>query len=69
MTQDEKDEVRRLKRRLAQIEEFRLEEDKGIRPMNYRGPLPRPTCGCQTWGCWGCCNTEQQIRSLQGTFS
>ncbi len=38
-------------------------------PKAYQGPLPRPVCNCNGWGCWGCCLTEQQIRSQQGTFS
>jgi len=29
----------------------------------------RPLCDCNGWGCWGCCTSEQQIRSAQGTFS
>jgi hypothetical protein len=26
-------------------------------------------CGCNGWGCLGCCETEAEIRSRQGTFS
>ena len=70
MTEQEKTEVRLLKKRLAEIEAFRIEEDKGIRPKNYRGPLPRPECNCpKTYHCcWGCCNTNQEIRSNQGIY-
>jgi hypothetical protein len=35
----------------------------------YTGPLPRPPCDCKGWGCWGCCNSESRIRSMQGIFS
>ena len=34
----------------------------------YEGPLPRPACDCQSWGCWGCCNTESEIRAKQGIY-
>lgn len=34
----------------------------------YQGPSPRPACNCEGWGCFGCCNTEQEIRGRQGTF-
>lgn len=28
-----------------------------------------PECSCRGWGCWNCCNSEQEIRSRQGIFS
>ncbi len=38
-------------------------------PINYEGPIPRPKCDCETWGCFGCLDTHQQIRGAQGTYS
>lgn len=36
--------------------------------VKYEGPLPRPKCDCRGWGCFGCCNNDQEIRSRSGTF-
>jgi hypothetical protein len=29
----------------------------------------QPDCGCNGWGCFGCCETEAEIRGRQGAFS
>jgi hypothetical protein len=69
MTFEELTEIGRLEKRLEELKLWWLEEKANERPINYRGQLPRPACNCNAWGCWGCCLTEQQMRSQQGTFS
>lgn len=39
-----------------------------VEVKKYQGPTPRPICDCAGWGCFGCCNTEEEIRSRQGTY-
>lgn len=51
-------------KREAELKSIQLHRPTG----NYTGPKPRPTCDCQGWGCWGCCDTDQQIRSRQGIY-
>lgn len=38
-------------------------------PLDYEGPIPRPKCDCDSWGCFGCLDTHQEIRSSQGIYS
>lgn len=54
---------------LQKLKVWAIEEQSGERSNNYQGPLPRPLCDCKSWGCWGCCLTEQQMKSKQGIFS
>lgn len=68
MTNEELSEYTRLPRRINELDALMAEESNGIRPINYRGPLPRPECNCSSWGCWGCCNTEAEIRARSGIF-
>jgi hypothetical protein len=38
------------------VQRMTLERILGIRPPDYSGPLPRPKCNCNNFGCWGCMN-------------
>ena len=48
--------------------ELKAQEDRGVRPINYRGTIPRPECNCGGWGCFGCLNTNEEIRKRQGIY-
>lgn len=30
--------------------------------------MTRDPCVCNGWGCWSCCDSEEEIRGKQGTF-
>ena len=68
MTEKELQELDAAERTVSRLMNLKIEEEQGERPLNYRGPLPRPLCDCKTWGCWGCCNTESELRGKQGIY-
>lgn len=41
---------------------------RSVSDTNKNVNKPKLCRGCQGWGCWECCTSEQQIRSMQGTF-
>lgn len=46
----------KLTKKQKKFQRIQLEWVIGLRPPNYIGPLPRPTCRCNGTGCWGCMN-------------
>jgi hypothetical protein len=69
MTTREQNEYQKAIETISKYDKIEKEETLGIRPIDYRGPLPRPECNCNGWGCFGCLNNEQEIRSKQRIYS
>lgn len=58
--------MRKSTKRERKLQVIQTEWLLGIRPKGYLGPLPRPKCRCNGFGCWGCLDAYKH--SKQNTY-